>query len=49
MKEDAAKCKAAGMDAHITKPLDRAALSQCLSEFLESDSTHVLVKSGTHS
>jgi CheY-like chemotaxis protein len=35
MKDDDLKCKAAGMDDYITKPLDRARLQRCLQRFLE--------------
>ena len=34
MKDDDLKCKAAGMDDHITKPLDRERLAQCLEQYL---------------
>jgi CheY-like chemotaxis protein len=30
MKDDDLKCKAAGMDAYLTKPLDRELLRRCL-------------------
>jgi signal transduction histidine kinase/CheY-like chemotaxis protein len=34
MKDDGLKCKAAGMDDHLTKPLDRNALELCLDHHL---------------
>ncbi len=34
MKDDALKCKAAGMDDHLTKPLDRKLLALCLERYL---------------
>jgi CheY-like chemotaxis protein len=34
MKDDDLKCKAAGMDDHLTKPLDRNRLETCLDHFL---------------
>jgi CheY-like chemotaxis protein len=34
MKDDDLKCKAAGMDHHLTKPLDRNALKLCLDHYL---------------
>ena len=34
MKDDDLKCKAAGMDDHLTKPLDRNRLELCLDHFL---------------
>jgi two-component system, sensor histidine kinase and response regulator len=38
MTGDDLKCKAAGMDHHLTKPLDRARLQACLDEFITLDS-----------
>ncbi|MGC3979937.1 MAG: response regulator [Steroidobacteraceae bacterium] len=38
MKDDDLKCKAAGMDDYITKPIDREVLEACLERFLGSDS-----------
>jgi len=34
MKDDDLKCKAAGMDDHITKPIDRERLALCLEQYL---------------
>jgi CheY-like chemotaxis protein len=34
MKGDDTKCKDAGMDAHLTKPIDRDALRVCLEKYL---------------
>jgi signal transduction histidine kinase/CheY-like chemotaxis protein len=34
MKDDDLKCKAAGMDDHLSKPLDRERLAQCLKHHL---------------
>ena len=34
MKDDDLKCKAAGMDDHLTKPIDRRRLQVCLDHFL---------------
>jgi two-component system, sensor histidine kinase and response regulator len=34
MKDDDLKCKAAGMDDHLTKPLDRERLRGCLEQFM---------------
>jgi CheY-like chemotaxis protein len=36
MRGDDIKCKAAGMDDHLTKPLDRSELDRCLSRHLRS-------------
>ncbi len=35
MKDDDLKCKAAGMDGYLTKPLDRTLLEHCLSRHLD--------------
>jgi len=37
MKDDDLKCKAAGMDDHLTKPLDRERLRLCLERHLRVD------------
>ena len=37
MKDDDLKCKAAGMDDHLTKPLDRERLRLCLEHHLGAD------------
>ena len=37
MKDDDLKCKAAGMDDYITKPLDRGLLESCLERYLRGD------------
>jgi len=37
MKDDDLKCKAAGMDDYITKPIDRARLQSCLARYLPDD------------
>jgi len=34
MKDDDLKCKAAGMDDYLTKPLDRKRLQSCLDQYL---------------
>jgi signal transduction histidine kinase/ActR/RegA family two-component response regulator len=34
MKDDDVKCRTAGMDDHLAKPLDREQLRQCLARFL---------------
>jgi CheY-like chemotaxis protein len=34
MKDDDLKCKAAGMDDYLTKPLDRERLRSCLDHYL---------------
>jgi signal transduction histidine kinase/CheY-like chemotaxis protein len=42
MKGDDLKCKAAGMDDHLTKPLDRSLLYQCLQKYLGESVSAVL-------
>jgi CheY-like chemotaxis protein len=37
MKDDDVKCRAAGMDDHLTKPLDRERLKLCLDHHLGAD------------
>jgi two-component system, sensor histidine kinase and response regulator len=37
MKDDDLKCKAAGMDHHLTKPIDRERLRLCLDHYLGAD------------
>jgi two-component system, sensor histidine kinase and response regulator len=39
MKDDDLKCKAAGMDAHLTKPLDRERLKLYLDRYLGAEAT----------
>jgi len=44
MKGDDLKCLAAGMDAHLTKPLDRALLHQCLQKYLNAATERALAQ-----
>jgi len=37
MKDDDLRCKAAGMDDYLTKPLDRTRLQACLGQYLPFD------------
>jgi hypothetical protein len=37
MKGAAEQCTGAGMDAHLTKPIDRARLRACLAHYLEGE------------
>jgi signal transduction histidine kinase/DNA-binding response OmpR family regulator len=46
MKDDDAKCMAAGMDHHLTKPLDRKRLQACLDQIFDGDSTVKVISSG---
>jgi CheY-like chemotaxis protein len=46
MKDDDAKCMAAGMDHHLTKPLDRERLQACLDQYFDVDSSVKLTASG---
>jgi signal transduction histidine kinase/CheY-like chemotaxis protein len=42
MKDDDLKCKAAGMDDHLTKPIDRERLRLCLDHHLGTDQLVVI-------
>jgi signal transduction histidine kinase/CheY-like chemotaxis protein len=46
MKDDDAKCIAAGMDHHLTKPLDREKLQACLDQYFDLASPEKLTKAG---
>src|SRR5579863_6179424 len=46
MKDDDAKCMAAGMDHNLTKPLDRERLQACLDQIFDGDSSMKLTASG---
>jgi signal transduction histidine kinase/CheY-like chemotaxis protein len=46
MKDDDVKCKAAGMDHHLTKPLDRERLQACLDQYFDPDNSVKLSASG---
>jgi CheY-like chemotaxis protein len=46
MKDDDAKCMAAGMDHHLTKPLDRERLQVCLDQYFDVGSSVKLTASG---
>jgi signal transduction histidine kinase/DNA-binding response OmpR family regulator len=46
MKDDDAKCMAAGMDHHLTKPLDRERLQACLDQIFDVDGNEKLTASG---
>jgi signal transduction histidine kinase/DNA-binding response OmpR family regulator len=47
MKDDDAKCMAAGMDHHLTKPLDRDRLQACLDQYFEAEAPASLIASGS--
>jgi CheY-like chemotaxis protein len=42
MKGDDLKCTEAGMDAHLTKPIDRNELQACLDRYLQAPHPHLL-------
>ena len=46
MKDDDVKCMAAGMDYHLTKPLDRERLQACLDRYFDPDNSIKLTASG---
>ena len=46
MKDDDAKCLAAGMDHHLTKPLDRERLQACLDHYFDADKSGKLTAAG---
>jgi CheY-like chemotaxis protein len=46
MKDDDAKCMAAGMDHHLTKPLDRERLQACLDQLFDAVTTAKVSASG---
>ena len=46
MKDDDVKCVAAGMDHHLTKPLDRERLQACLDQYFNHDNVVNLIASG---
>src|ERR1700722_8981749 len=46
MKDDDVKCMAAGMDCHLTKPLDRERLQACLDQYFDPDDGVKLIASG---
>jgi CheY-like chemotaxis protein len=46
MKDDDVKCLAAGMDHHLTKPLDRERLQACLDQFFDPKECAKLTASG---
>ncbi len=45
MKDDDVKCLAAGMDQHLTKPLDRERLRACLNHYLKPENTVAAIAS----
>jgi two-component system, sensor histidine kinase and response regulator len=46
MKDDDVKCFAAGMDGHLTKPLDRERLQTCLEQFLDGEGATGIAAAG---
>jgi len=46
MKDDDVKCMAAGMDHHLTKPLDRERLQACLDHYFDADNSVKLTGAG---
>jgi signal transduction histidine kinase/CheY-like chemotaxis protein len=46
MKDDDVKCMAAGMDHHLTKPLDRERLQACLDHYFDADNSVKLTAAG---
>ena len=46
MKDDDVKCLAAGMDHHLTKPLDRERLQACLDHYFDADTSVNLTAAG---
>jgi signal transduction histidine kinase/DNA-binding response OmpR family regulator len=46
MKDDDVKCMAAGMDHHLTKPLDRDRLQACLDHYFDADNSVKLTAAG---
>jgi two-component system, sensor histidine kinase and response regulator len=46
MKDDDVKCLAAGMDHHLTKPLDRERLQACLDHYFDADNSVKLTAAG---
>jgi two-component system, sensor histidine kinase and response regulator len=47
MKDDDAKCFAAGMDGHLTKPLDRERLQACLEQFFDREGATRVAAAGS--
>jgi CheY-like chemotaxis protein len=45
MKDDDVKSMAAGMDHHLTKPLDRERLQACLDQYFDPDNSVKLTAS----
>jgi CheY-like chemotaxis protein len=46
MKNDDLKCKEAGMDDHLGKPLDRELLARCLARHLNAEGAREELKVG---